>query len=106
LDDRQDGVFAEAGVRFSQAAHDKKAALGAFDDFDMLAGGAEADPWGNLHGASLAQSWCSAKDNCKIVCVPSKCDYHSCDKNFVRRQMMPTEDFDPQSFNSITKIHD
>lgn len=62
LDDRQDRVFAEAGVGFGQAAHDKKAAFGAFDNFDVLAGGAQADPWGNLHGASLAQSWCSAKD--------------------------------------------
>jgi hypothetical protein len=63
LDNRQDRVFAEAGIGFGEAAHDKKATFGAFDDFDMLAGGAEADPWRNLHGASVAQSWCSAKDD-------------------------------------------
>jgi hypothetical protein len=40
LDDRQNGVFAKAGVCFGKAAHDKKATFGALDDFDMPAGGA------------------------------------------------------------------
>jgi hypothetical protein len=71
LDDRQDGVFAKARIGFGEAAHDKKAASGAFDNFDVPAGGAEADRWGNLHGASLAQSWCSAKDDEMKDCLHS-----------------------------------
>jgi hypothetical protein len=55
LDDRQDRVFAEARIGFGEAAHDKKAAFGALDDFNMLAGSAQAGRWRNLHGASLAR---------------------------------------------------
>jgi hypothetical protein len=41
--DRQDGVFAEAGVRFGEAAHNKQATFGTFDNFDMLACSAQAN---------------------------------------------------------------
>ena len=41
--DRQDGVFAEARVRFGEAAHDKQATFGAFDDSNVLACGAQAN---------------------------------------------------------------
>jgi hypothetical protein len=40
LQNRKDGVFAEAWVGFGPVAHNEKAALGASDDFDMHAAGA------------------------------------------------------------------
>ena len=41
--DRQDGVFAKVGVGLGEAAHDKQATFGAFDDFDVLACSAQAN---------------------------------------------------------------
>jgi len=41
--DRQARVFAEVGIGFGEAAHDKQATFGAFDDFDVLAGSAQAN---------------------------------------------------------------
>jgi hypothetical protein len=62
IQDRQDRVLTEMGVCFGQAAHDKIATFGAFNQVDIFAGGAQANGWGEFHARESSMNWPDAKN--------------------------------------------